>query len=402
LKPIHSVSANAGVLFATSGSNSDGERPSSPIRRTIEAEDALLPLAQIERLGFDSHGGRSELQLFSSFVSLAYNLAHEEPKDPVVVDLLDRLRNKDLGVLNMHLITIGYGSSFVVSIMTTQDDIPGLDAIVLKRTIPSTAAQSGGRVRKRIESLMLELRVLTHGPIRKHENIVEFLGVAWETDPLDLQRRWPVLIMEQATKGTLNDFLQPSDPKPFRIKTALALDVVLGLKVLHQCGVLHGDIKTDNVLVFENQDPETWAERPVIAKLADFSGVLFDMKNPMALPSGTRPWNAPEWRQNLTPDSLLKTDLYSLGFLIFRIMVDGKHPFLDFSFPADDSWSRVDILKEDDDKMQTHMKSLSGFSEDVDVRALHAILDCTLRFDPILRNLDSVEKILQETSYQHR
>jgi serine/threonine protein kinase len=208
--------------------------------------------------------------------------------------------------------------------------------------------------------------------------------------------------MERATKETLEDFLQLSDPKPFRIKMALGLDVVLGLKVLHQCGVLHGDIKTHNVLVFENQDPETRSQRPVIAKLADFSGVLFDMKNPMALPSGTRPWNAPEWRQNLAPDQLLKTDLYSLGFLIFRIMADGKHPFLDFSFPADASWSRVDVLKEDDDKMQRYMKSLSGFREDVNVQALHAILDCTLRVDPDLRNLDSVEKILQETSYQHR
>lgn len=328
----------------------------------------------------------------------------EEPEDSTVVDLLDRLRHKDLGVLNTHLITLGYGSSFVVSSMTAQDDIPGLHTIILKRSIPSTASQSADKVRRRIESLMLELRVLTHNPIRTHENIVDLLGIAWETDPLGLQRRWPVLIMERATEGTLEDFLRPSEPKPFSIKMGLALDVVLGLKVLHQCGVLHGDIKTPNVLVFENQDPnpETRAQRPVIAKLADFSGVLFDMKDPMALPSGTRPWNAPEWRQKLTPDSLLKTDVYSLGFLVWRIMADGKHPFLGFSFPADASWSKVDMLKEDDGEMQRYMKSLSGFHEDVSVQVLQAILDCTLRFDPDMRDLDRVERILQETSYQQR
>jgi hypothetical protein len=108
---------------------------------------------------------------------LAYSLALEEPEKSTVVDLLDRLRHKDLGVLNAHLITIGYGSSFVVSTMTGQDDIPG-HTLVLKRTIPSATTQSGERVRKRIESLMLELRVLTHGPIRKHENIVKFLEIA--------------------------------------------------------------------------------------------------------------------------------------------------------------------------------------------------------------------------------
>src|SRR5947209_19264057 len=99
--PIHSAGANADVLYPNSGSNIDGERPSSPTRRTIEADDALLPLAQIERLGFASHDGRSESQLFSSFISLAYSLALEEPEDSTVVDLLDRLRHKDLGVLNM-------------------------------------------------------------------------------------------------------------------------------------------------------------------------------------------------------------------------------------------------------------------------------------------------------------
>jgi serine/threonine protein kinase len=192
---------------------------------------------------------------------------------------------------------------------------------------------------------MTELRILTHDPITKHENIIKFHGIAWETDPLDLQRKWPVLLMERATHGTLTDFLSVSGPQSILMKYSVALDVVLGLKILHRCGVLHGDIKSDNVLVLENRDPETRQERPVIAKLGDFSGVLFDMKDHAITPSRTRPWNAPEWKQRLSPASLLKTDVYSLGFLIYRIMTNGSHPFRDL--PQESSLITVETMKAD-------------------------------------------------------
>lgn len=73
--------------------------------------------------------------------------------------------------------------SFLVSKFSSSDDIPDIDLIVLKRTIPTTARQSEYRVQKRVKSLMIELRVLSHDPIRKHENIIKFLGIAWEMDP---------------------------------------------------------------------------------------------------------------------------------------------------------------------------------------------------------------------------
>jgi serine/threonine protein kinase len=282
-------------------------------------------------------------------------------------------------------------------------DVPGIGSVAFKRTIPSLISESPYKRQKRIKSLMLELRVLAHDPIRNHENIVNLLGIAWETDHLDFSRKWPVLIMERAVRGTLSNFLDHSDPKSFQIKVALALDVVFGLKALHKCGILHGDVKADNVLIFENRDPKTSLQRPVIAKLGDFSGVLFDMKGLMELPSGTQPWNAPEWRQLLTPESLLTTDVYSLGFLIFIIMADGKHPFRDFSpyYSTDSSWDQVDSLKSGSQLLE-HMKSLSGFREDVDASVLHSIFDYTLCLVPEARSLDKVEAILQEVHYQRR
>jgi len=318
---------------------------------------------------------------------------------------MDCLSHKDLGVLNMHQAMLGYGSSFSVthSISEHENIFPDIGSLVFKRTLPTSVELSAIEIQKRLRSLMLELRVLAHDPIQHHENIVDFLGIAWETDPFDLTRKWPVIIMERATYGTLSDFLNQIDSIiPFKQKVSLALDIALGLKVLHACGILHGDIKADNVLIFCNRDLESRDQRPVIARLADFSGVLFDMRDSSVVPSGTRPWNAPEWRERLPPASLLKTDVYSLGFLVYRIMADGKHPFRDFRFADDPGWSQVEMLKMYQDGMLEYMLSLSEYQGDVDIIALHAILENTIRRDPHYRDLGKVEAILQQAGPNQR
>jgi hypothetical protein len=95
-----------------------------------------------------SYSDNVESQLFSSFVWLAYSLALEEPQESSIVSLLHRLRQKDLGVLSSHLLPVGYGSSFVVSRFVSQEDIPDMDLIVLKRTIPMAVSQSKYAVQK--------------------------------------------------------------------------------------------------------------------------------------------------------------------------------------------------------------------------------------------------------------
>lgn len=45
-------------------------------------------------------------------------------------------------------------------------------------------------------------------------------------------------------------------------------DVAAGLSALHGCGVVHGDVKLDNVPVF----PDTTRSTGALAKVADFGG----------------------------------------------------------------------------------------------------------------------------------
>jgi hypothetical protein len=56
---------------------------------------------------------------------------------------------------------------------------------------------------RRLEAILLELRVLTRPPLVAHENIVNLLQLGWEGDTVDISGKWPVLVMEYADLGNL-------------------------------------------------------------------------------------------------------------------------------------------------------------------------------------------------------
>lgn len=303
--------------------------------------------------------------------------------------------------MNKHQGILGYGSFFSVTcnVNEHEDFTPDINALVFKRTIPTSNKQTQYEIQKRLRSLMLELRALVHDPIRRHRNIVDILGVAWEADPFDPTQKWPVIITKRASHGTLSEFLDSAGPViPFTQKVSLALDVTLGLKVLHVCGILHGDMKADNVLIFGDSNAEYPDPSALTAKLADFSGALFDIQGLSRVPTRSRPWNAPEWQDRLPLTSLIKTDIYSLGLLIYRIAADGKHPFRDSKFADDLEWNEVEMLKKDHDRMLDYMLSLSGYQGDVDIAVLHTVFRNTIRCSPLDRDLDRVEATLQRVS----
>jgi hypothetical protein len=101
-------------------------------------------------------------------------------------------------------------------------------------------AGQGHRSASILEDVIMELQILNHHPIRMHDNIIDFSGVMWEYD-MDLQV-WPVLCLECADHGTLDAFLDQPYILTFVQKMQLCLDVGNGLRALHGCGVIHGDV----------------------------------------------------------------------------------------------------------------------------------------------------------------
>ncbi len=96
-------------------------------------------------------------------------------------------------------------------------------------------------------------------------------------------------------------------------KAAISLDTAKGIAALHSCGIVHGDIKTENVLMVEST---RW-----VAKVADFSHSMLDTGDPAKLLGGTPPFNAPEWERKLSSAGLYKTDVFSFGLVLGCVFV---------------------------------------------------------------------------------
>lgn len=237
------------------------------------------------------------------------------------------MRDHDVGIWSAETRPLGRGATFAVRRFIGDLETSGVDDhIALKSVLTTYTHDDSPEVKARLVSAMLELRVLSHPQVRREENIVRLLAVAWQSDAVNFDRRWPVLLVEYADRGTLVDFFETENSVATSLKWNLCLDVARGLQTLHRLKVVHGDIKLSNVLMYTNSGDEN---RPVIAKIADVGGALLDMKKECRLLSGTFPWTAPESGQLMSRNELLQSDIYSFGLLVWRICIDGKDPFRD-------------------------------------------------------------------------
>lgn len=190
---------------------------------------------------------------------------------------------------------------------------------------------SDHRNRSLYDSVMREVRVLTHLPLKNHEYIIPALAYGWLQD--SVTGTHPYLVVDYSDHGTLTDYLQRIRP-PISERRELALDIALGLEALHNSEIIHGDVKASNVLVFDRIYSYNDASKPQIAKLADFGAAIFDVdfdEGPISY-KGTARYNAPEqegWavkynRNDLqTKEMFYKADVYSFGLLLWEIIKNG-------------------------------------------------------------------------------
>ncbi|TVY16957.1 Serine/threonine-protein kinase HT1 [Lachnellula arida] len=175
--------------------------------------------------------------------------------------------------------------------------------------------------RQAMKAAMMEIFALVHPPLLKHPNIVDFLGLAWGSNYYNPSHRMPVLVVEYAEHGNLAQLQERENLEP-SMRSTMALDIGAGLQVLHQCGIVHGDVKSENVLVFSHP------EKKYLAKVADFGfSLVGEATDTEVYMGGTRPWKAPETKKRLAKHLLKATDIYSYGLLLWRLATDGKDPF---------------------------------------------------------------------------
>jgi p21-activated kinase 1 len=290
-RPPHTLS-----IYSTDikGNQSDlSRKPSNKSDDKDDGSTVLLPLTSPD----DSHILPSEL-IGPNDSSSDIAVRPRNPKVTSTKEVVERLKNicheDDPRKVYRNFNKIGQGASGGVFIAYDDEDQP----VAVK--------QMNLEQQPKKDLIINEILVMKES---KHKNIVNFIdSYLWKGD------LW--VIMEYMEGGSLTDVVTCNYMTEGQI-AAVCKETLEGLVHLHSKGVIHRDIKSDNILLSMNGD----------IKLTDFGfcAQLSESQTKRTTLVGTPYWMAPEvvTRKEYGP----KVDIWSLGIMAIE-MVEGEPPYL--------------------------------------------------------------------------
>ncbi len=204
------------------------------------------------------------------------------------------------GLLRYHITgTLWVGQSSIVYRATDAQN----KVVVIKMLLPEAAARRGS-LRDMDREARFSLRL-------RHPRIVECFEYI-RNAPM------PALVMEYFRSENLKMRIVRSPELIREHARGIIAQVCEALAYVHSQGLVHRDMKPENVLVADNGE----------AKIIDFAlaremGRGWFFSRPRI--AGTRPYIAPETIRRRPPDQ--RTDIYSLGITIYE-MLTGRPPFV--------------------------------------------------------------------------
>ncbi|MGK3985812.1 AAA family ATPase [Sorangium sp. So ce136] len=159
--------------------------------------------------------------------------------------------------------------------------------------------------------------------LKNEFEIGKLLDSAAVVKPLALEtyQGMPALVLEDFGGRSLGELLGGT-PMPMERLLPLAMAIVRAVSEIHQAGIVHKDLKPDNILV----NPASFE-----LKLADFGlASQVPREQPTAQPprliEGSLPYMSPEQTGRMNRAIDHRSDLYALGVTLFQ-MLTGKLPF---------------------------------------------------------------------------
>jgi serine/threonine protein kinase len=190
------------------------------------------------------------------------------------------------GFFEVRRYEIPRGDTAAFQIMPSRKMLEPGTIVAIKKITPRD--DDTGLERSVLRELTNEVIVLSRPSLQAHENIVTMHSLVWEDRGSDVAL-WPSIVLEYCP-ATLAD-LQSHGLKPLEalLKGQVLQQIGMGLDALHEEAFIHGDLKSENVLIQISEGGI------IIPKLSDFgSSVLFWESEELVRIGGTDPWRAPE------------------------------------------------------------------------------------------------------------
>lgn len=289
--------------------------------------------------------------------------------------------------------------------------LPHKHLVAVKRSrLPSKIEPGDNRqigIGKDFDQLTRELRILGSPSLCKSPHIVDILGIC-----IDDFNSSPnlALVLEYSSSGNLCTFLRQNTRE---LTAAYKLDFIQqasqGLDALHRLRVCHGDVKTENTLVFPRPGL-TW-----LIKISDFGqAVISSYDDPhvrVPCPVGTQLLEAPELRRGLALqdpgfdiDAAMRTDTFSFGLFAWEVVKNGQR-FFDLAW-VDHDPQRADVnsmerflnCMPENELIELALRFIQGFESPENIRSrLVAVLDGCLQETPTSRkSMSEVVAILDD------
>lgn len=183
---------------------------------------------------------------------------------------------------------------------------PGLERqVAIKRILPGARLSTERRARFRREARLAAR--LEHSSIVRVYELLEIDGVE-------------CIVMEFVEGTTLRRLLSEGGPLPVQLVCDLAREVLHGLRVAHDQGIVHRDLKTENILLTSDAH----------AKISDFGVAKRFLANQE--PELTRSDALVGTYRTMSPEQALsqkvdhRSDLFSFGVMLYE-MLTGISPF---------------------------------------------------------------------------
>lgn len=175
---------------------------------------------------------------------------------------------------------------------------------------PKSAGMDKDKMKEMVASLDREIDTMQH---LEHPNIVQYLG--FERQEFSIS-----IFLEYISGGSIGSCLRKHGKFEESVVSSLTRQTLAGLSYLHSEGILHRDLKADNILL----DPDG------TCKISDFgiskrSDNIYgnDITNNM---QGSVFWMAPEVIRSQGQGYSAKVDIWSLGCVVLE-MFAGRRPW---------------------------------------------------------------------------